>query len=104
MQFDNIVFWCYVVLLLIGGLIGFFSAKSKVSLMTSAVAVALLILARLPGVFQPSFGRGLENVIMALLIVAFAWRLSKTKKFMPNGLMLILTVVVLFLLDFRRTF
>ena len=101
MQTKDIIFWCYIVLLLIGGLFGFFKANSKVSLMTSAVAAALLILTRLPGVFEPSFGRGLENVIMAVLIVVFAWRLTKTKKFMPNGLMLILTVVVLFLLDFR---
>jgi uncharacterized membrane protein (UPF0136 family) len=103
MQFEKIVFWSYVVLLLIGGLIGFFSAGSKVSLMTSAVAAALLILTRLPGVFQPAFGRGLENVIMAVLIIVFAWRLTKTKKFVPNGLMLILTVVVLLLLDFPKT-
>jgi uncharacterized membrane protein (UPF0136 family) len=103
MQFDeNIVFWSYVVLLLIGGLFGFFKANSKVSLMTSAVAAALLILTRLPGVFQPSFGRTLSDIIMAALLVVFAWRLSKTKKFMPNGLMLILTIAVLVLLNFRR--
>ena len=104
MQFEKIVFWSYIGLLLIGGLIGFFTANSKVSLMTSAVAAAVLILTRLPGVFQPSFGRGLENVIMAVLIIVFAWRLAKTKKFIPNGLMLILTAVVLFLMDFPKTF
>jgi|HubBroStandDraft_5_1064220.scaffolds.fasta_scaffold225885_2 uncharacterized membrane protein (UPF0136 family) len=103
MQFENIVFWSYVILLLIGGLIGFFSAGSKVSLMTSAVAAALLILTRLPGVFQPSFGRTLADVIMALLLVVFAWRLTKNKKFIPSGLMMILTVVVLVLLNFRKT-
>jgi uncharacterized membrane protein (UPF0136 family) len=103
MQFDNIVFWSYIILLLIGGLIGFFSAGSKVSLMTSAVSAALLILTRLPGVFQPSFGRALADVIMAALLVVFAWRLTKTKKFVPNGLMMILTIVVVVLLNFRKT-
>ncbi|HTV41096.1 MAG TPA: TMEM14 family protein [Candidatus Sulfotelmatobacter sp.] len=103
MQFKDIIFWSYDILLLIGGLIGFFKSGSKASLITSAVAAALLILTRLPGVFQPSFGRGLANVIMAALIVIFAWRLTKTKKFMPNGLMMILTVVVLFLLNFGKT-
>ncbi|HEX3625531.1 MAG TPA: TMEM14 family protein [Verrucomicrobiae bacterium] len=102
MQFENYVFWGYVVLLLLGGLIGFFTANSKVSLMTSAVAAALLILTRLPGVFQPSFGHALSDVIMAALLVVFAWRLTKTKKFMPNGVMLILTIAVLVLLNFRR--
>ncbi|HEV2454070.1 MAG TPA: TMEM14 family protein [Verrucomicrobiae bacterium] len=102
MQFENTVFWSYVILLLIGGLIGFFSAGSKISLMTSAVAAALLILTRLSGVFQPAFGRAMANVIMALLLVVFAWRLSKTKKFIPSGMMMVLTVAVLALLNFRR--
>lgn len=103
MQFDNLVFWSYIILLLVGGLIGFFKASSKVSLITSAIAAALLILTRLPGIFQPSFGRNLSNVIMAVLLVVFAIRLAKTKKFVPSGLMLVLTVVVLALLNFRHT-
>ena len=32
---------------------------------------------------------------MALLLVVFAIRLAKTKKFMPSGLMLVVTVVAL---------
>lgn len=101
-QFENIVFWSYIVLLLAGGLIGFFSAGSKVSLITSAVAAALLILTRLPGVFQASFGRVLASVIMVVLLVVFAWRLTKNKKFIPSGMMLVLTLAVLVLLNFYR--
>ena len=48
------VLWAYVVLLLVGGMIGFFKAKSKVSLITSAVFAALLVLTTLPNVFQPA--------------------------------------------------
>jgi uncharacterized membrane protein (UPF0136 family) len=103
MQFGNIVFWCYVVSLLIGGLIGFFTANSKISLITSAIAAAILILTRLPGVFQPAFGRGLSNVIMAALLVVFALRLAKTKKFIPSGLLMLLTVTVVVLLNFRKS-
>ncbi len=102
MQFENAVFWIYIVLLLIGGLIGFFKAHSKISLTTSAVAAALLILTRI-GIFEPSFGRKLADVIMVILLIVFAIRLGKTKKFIPSGLMLILTVVVLALLNFNRT-
>ena len=100
-QFDNIVFWCYIVLLIIGGLIGLFKAGSKVSLTTSAIAAALLILTRVHGIFQPSFGHNLANIVMAILLVVFAIRLAKTKKFIPNGLMLVLTLTVLVLLNFR---
>lgn len=102
MQFENVIFWCYIVLLLIGGLIGFLKAGSKISLITSAVAAALLVLTRLHGVFDYNFGRNLANVIMAVLLIVFAIRLAKTKKFMPSGFMLVLTAVVLALLNIRR--
>jgi uncharacterized membrane protein (UPF0136 family) len=94
-NFPNTVLWIYIVLLLVGGLIGFFKAKSKVSLITSAVFAAVLVLAVLPGIFQPAFARNLVNVILALLLVVFAVRLAKTKKFMPSGLMLVVTIAAL---------
>jgi uncharacterized membrane protein (UPF0136 family) len=94
-NFANTILWTYIVLLLIGGLIGFWKAKSKVSLITSAVFAAVLVLTVVPGVFQSGFARGLANVIMAVLLVVFAVRLAKTKKFMPSGLMLVVTIVAL---------
>jgi uncharacterized membrane protein (UPF0136 family) len=98
-DFANKVLWVYIFLLLIGGLIGFFKANSKVSLITSAVFAAVLVLAVLPGVFQPAFARILANAILALLLVVFAIRLAKTKKFMPSGLMLVVTMAALALLN-----
>ena len=94
-DFPTKVLWAYIILLLVGGLIGFFKAKSKVSLITSAVFAAVLVLAVLPGIFQPAFARNLVNVILALLLVVFAVRLAKTKKFMPSGLMLVVTIAAL---------
>lgn len=94
-HFANTVLWVYIVLLLIGGLIGFFKGRSKVSLITSAVFAAILVATQLPGVFQASFARNLANIIMALLLVVFAIRLAKTKKFMPSGLMLMITILAL---------
>lgn len=89
------VLWIYIVLLLVGGLIGFLKAGSKVSLITSAISAAALIVTAIPGLFTPSLSRGLADVIMAALLVVFAIRLSKTKKFMPSGLMLAITAVAL---------
>ena len=91
----NTVLWIYIILLLVGGLFGFFKGKSKISLITSAVFAAALVLTAVPGVFQPAFALGLANTIMAVLLVVFAIRLAKTKKFMPSGLMLVLTIVAL---------
>lgn len=93
----NTILWVYIVLLVIGGLMGFFKAGSKVSLITAAVAAALLVLTTLPRVFQPGFRRDLADGIMAVLLIVFAIRLAKTKKFMPSGLMLVVTLVALVL-------
>ena len=90
----NTVLWIYTLLLLAGGLIGFLKAGSKVSLITSAVAAALLILT-LTGILDRHFARVLADVIMAALLVVFAIRLTKTKKFMPSGLMLVVTAAAL---------
>ena len=94
-DFATKVLWVYIVLLLVGGLIGFFKAKSKVSLITSAVFAAILILAAIPGILDSSLRGKLVNIIMALLLVVFAIRLAKTKKFMPSGLMLVVTIAAL---------
>ena len=97
---QNTILWVYIILLLVGGLIGFFKAGSKVSLITSAGFAAALVLTTV-GLFQPSVARGLADTIMAVLLVVFAIRLSKTKKFMPSGMLLILTICVLALRHMR---
>jgi uncharacterized membrane protein (UPF0136 family) len=89
------VLWIYIVLLLVGGLFGYLKAGSKVSLITSAVSAALLVITQVNGLLAPTLARGMADVIMAALVVVFAIRLAKTKKFMPSGLMLALTGVAL---------
>lgn len=101
-HFANTVLWIYIILLLVGGLIGFFKGKSKVSLITSAVFAAVLVLTAVPGIFERKFALGLANVLMAVLLVVFAVRLAKTRKFMPSGLMLVVTIAALALQNFFK--
>jgi uncharacterized membrane protein (UPF0136 family) len=91
------VLWIYIVLLVIGGLIGFLKGKSKVSLIMSVAFAAALILCATGKVFQSN----VADILLAALLVVFAIRLVKTKKFMPAGLMLVVTIVALALRHFR---
>ena len=92
---SHTVLWIYILLLLVGGLIGFLKAGSKISLITSAISAAALILTTIPGVLGIRLASGLQDIIMAALLVVFAIRLGKTKKFMPSGLMLVITAAAL---------
>ncbi len=92
---QNTVLWIYIVLLVIGGLIGFLKANSKMSLYMSCGFAAALVLCAVPNFLDVKFRAGLANILMATLLVVFAIRLAKTKKFMPAGLMLIATVAAL---------
>ena len=91
----NTVLWIYIVLLLIGGLIGFFKAGSKISLITSVVSAAVLILTMNHNMLQPAFANTVADLTMLALLIVFTIRLTKTRKFMPSGFMLAVTVAAL---------
>lgn len=93
----DVILWIYIVLLVIGGLIGFFKAGSKASLIVSACAAAILILCQIGVIFE----RRMIDIVLAILLVVFAWRLTESKKFMPAGLMVVLTIVTLVLRHVR---
>ena len=88
---QNTVLWIYIVLLLVGGLIGFLKAGSKVSLIMSAAFAAALALCAAGIIFKGY----VVDILMIALVVVFALRLAKTRKFMPAGLMLTVTIVAL---------
>lgn len=87
----NKVLWIYIVLLVIGGLIGFLKAKSKVSLVMSVAFAAALSLCAADVIFKAY----VADILLAALLVVFGIRLAKTKKFMPSGLMLTVTILAL---------
>lgn len=88
---ENRILWAYIVLLLVGGLIGFFKAGSRASLIASSIFAAALSLCALNLIFQ----RYVADLLLIALLLVFTRRLLKTQKFMPSGLMLVLTLVTL---------
>lgn len=94
-DFATKAFWGYIVLLLVGGLFGFFKGRSIISLVMSVIFAMLLMLTTFDSVFKAAFANTFANVLLLALVVIFTIRLAKTKKFMPAGLMLIATIAML---------
>ncbi len=86
----TIILWIYITLLIVGGMMGFLKAKSKVSLYMSlgfAAALSLCATHILP--------HRVADLLLILLLIVFGIRLIKTKKLMPAGMMLIVTLLAL---------
>lgn len=89
----NTILWVYIVLLVIGGLMGFLKAGSKVSLIMS-VAFAVVLALFAGGLVPWPIG---ADILLVVLLVVFGMRYAKTKKFMPAGLMIAVTLIALIL-------
>ena len=87
---SQVILWIYIGLLIGGGIMGLVKGGSKVSLITSVAFAIPLILCE----FNVLPFNAARWILLALLIV-FAWRLSQSKKFMPAGLLLVLTLAAL---------
>jgi uncharacterized membrane protein (UPF0136 family) len=86
-----VILWVYIVLLLAGGLMGFLKAGSKISLITSAAFALPLALCAL-GIVSPFY---IADILIGILALVFVVRYAKGKKFMPSGLMVVLSIGVL---------
>lgn len=89
---DTIVLWVYIAMLVAGGLMGFVKAGSKASLIASVVFAIPLTLAALAIV--PAM---VADICLVLLLIVFGKKYAKGKKFMPSGLMSILSILALVL-------
>ena len=84
------ILWIYITLLMIGGLIGFLKAKSKISLITSFVFSVVLGICALDKLrIEVAWG------VLSFLALFFLLRFLKNKKFMPGGMMSLLTFVTI---------
>ena len=90
MSLGSISILVFALLVLVGGIIGFKKAKSKASLIASAISAILLAICFWLSHHHAEAGYKLTFIVTGILEGIFVMRLMKTKKFMPSGLMLIL--------------
>jgi uncharacterized membrane protein (UPF0136 family) len=83
---------------LAGGIVGYRKAGSRASLLAGLVSEALLLLAAMLIFSGNPLGLKLAMSVAAMLLVFFAMRWLKGRKFMPAGLMVLSSAVTLALL------
>ncbi len=100
MQTTAMEIWVYGVIMMLGGIMGYVKVGSKASLL-SGVGMGLALLASGYGVWQGSRDSLLVALVVAALLVAlFAMRLVKTKRFMPAGVLAILSLAAVIIFGF----
>jgi uncharacterized membrane protein (UPF0136 family) len=85
----------YGIMAIIGGIIGYVQAQSKASLISGSISGVLLIIAGVMQLQGQAWGLVLATVVTLVLVIVFAIRLVKTRKFMPAGLMSVLGLAAL---------
>ncbi|MEH1836213.1 MAG: TMEM14 family protein [Nostoc sp.] len=95
MNLDIVAAFTYGILAFVGGIIGYIQAKSLVSLLSGSISGLLLIFAAYFQLQGQTWGSILAMLVTAVLVIFFAFRLVKTRKFMPAGLMTILGILAL---------
>lgn len=82
----------YGVIAILGGIMGYVKAQSKVSLISGCICGLLLIVAGVMQLLGYTWGLMLAIDLTALLGIVFIVRWAKTGKFMPAGLMTLLGI------------
>jgi uncharacterized membrane protein (UPF0136 family) len=86
----------YGVLLAVGGLIGYFKAGSRPSLIAGLLSAVAAFAALGLSIGRYQLGPPLGMLLSIVLFVLFGYRYAiKTGKFMPSGLLAVISLVVL---------
>ncbi len=86
----------YAALLVAGGLIGYFKAGSRASLIAGTSSAVAALLALWLWSKNSPLGVPLGLILSIVLFLLFAYRYAaKTRKFMPSGLLAVVSLIVM---------
>ena len=86
----------YAALLAVGGIMGFVKARSRASLIAGLVSAAAALVALVLARLRYALGFPLGMALAIVLFLFFGYRFAlKGRKFMPTGLLAVLSLVVL---------
>lgn len=83
----------YGLVVLLGGVMGYVKAKSQVSLLSGVGSGVGLLVAWFISRQLPLAGLGLATILALVLFIVFITRFSRTRAFMPAGLMMIFSLI-----------
>jgi uncharacterized membrane protein (UPF0136 family) len=86
----------YAVLLVVGGMIGYMKAGSRASLIAGSISSTVAVLALALSIAFKNYGIALGLLLSIGLFILFGYRYAvKTRKFMPSGLLAVVSLIVL---------
>jgi uncharacterized membrane protein (UPF0136 family) len=88
----------YAVVIAAGGIMGYVSAQSMVSLVNGLIAAVLLLVGLAISFKNPAAGFGLSATVALALGIFFAYRFFTTGKWMPGGIAMILSAIAFVLM------
>lgn len=83
----------YALLMIAGGVMAYASARSKPSLASGVISGLALAAAGLISLYNPRNGVILATFFALALLLVFVLRFTKTNKFMPAGLLALLSLI-----------
>jgi len=95
MNKTQIALIAYSALLVIGGTVGFITAGSRASLIMSSSFALLTLLSLYVETNYPTVGYKMTYALLAILSAFFIYRSVHLGKFMPSGMLALITLAVI---------
>jgi len=92
----HITLGIYAVLLGVGGVMGFVKARSHASLITGILSAIFAVVALVLSLMGNTWGFPLGTILAITLFILFGYRYAiHNRKFMPSGMLAVVSLVVL---------